>query len=95
MDEKLANSEIKQAIKKYQSGKLEETINICHQIIKRQPNDFLVLELLGVCAYEKDEIEEAIAYYQKSLKVNPNYAETHNNLAVALQDNRQIDAAFS
>ncbi|MEB3340970.1 tetratricopeptide repeat protein, partial [Okeania sp.] len=95
MDRKFDDSDIKQAIKKYQSGNLEATINICHQIIKRQPNNFLVLELLGLCAYKNDEIEEAIAYYKKSLKVNPNYAETHNNLAVALQDNEEIDVAFS
>ena len=94
MDIKFDDGEIKQAFKKYQSGNWEETINICHKIIKRQPNNFLVLELLGLCAYKNNQIEQAIAYYQKSLKVNYNYAETHNNLAVALQDNQQIDAAL-
>ena len=88
MDRNFDDSEIKQAFKKYQSGNLEETTNICHKIIKRQRNNFLALELLGVCAYKNHEIEQAIAYYQKSLKVNPNSAEIHNNLAVVLQDNR-------
>ncbi|WP_293057088.1 tetratricopeptide repeat protein, partial [Okeania sp. SIO2B3] len=55
----------------------------------------MALKLLGVCAYKKNQIEQAIVYYQKSLKINPNDAETHNNLAVALQDDWQIDAAFS
>ncbi|MEM1169144.1 MAG: tetratricopeptide repeat protein [Cyanobacteria bacterium P01_H01_bin.35] len=95
MDRKFDDSEIKQALQKYQSGNWEEAINICHKIIKKQPNNFLALELLGICAYKKNEIEQAIAYYQKSLKINPNYAETHNNLAVALQEDGQIDAAFS
>ena len=95
MDIKFDDGEIKQAFKKYQSGNWEEAINICHKIIKKQPNNFLALKILGVCAYKNNEIEQAIAYYQKSLRINPNDAETHNNLAVALQDNQQIDAALS
>ena len=95
MDIKFDGGEIKQAFKKYQSGNWEEAINICHKIIKKQPNNFLALEILGVCAYKNNEIEQAIAYYQKSLRINPNDADTHNNLAVALRDNQQIDAALS
>ncbi|MGD1804113.1 tetratricopeptide repeat protein [Dapis sp. BLCC M126] len=95
MDRKFDDSEIKQALQKYQSGNWEEAINICHKIIKKQPNNFLALELLGICAYKNNQIEQAIAYYQKSLKLNPNYAEIHNNLAVALQQDGQIDAAFN
>ncbi|NEP39323.1 MAG: tetratricopeptide repeat protein, partial [Okeania sp. SIO2H7] len=95
MDIKFDDSEIKQAFKKYQLGNWEEATNICHKIIKRQPNNFLALELLGICAYQKNEIKQAIAYYQKSLKINPNYAKTHNNLAVALKNNQEIDAALN
>ncbi|MDY7007566.1 MAG: tetratricopeptide repeat protein, partial [Cyanobacteriota bacterium] len=95
MDIKFYNAQMKQALKKYKSGNWKETVSICQKIVKKQPNNFLALELLGVCAYQSGEIEQAIAYYRESLKVNPNYAETHNNLAVALQDNQEIDAALN
>ncbi len=90
-----SNPEIKQALTEYKSGNLKKTANICQEIVKKQPNNFLVLELLGVCAYQLGEIDQAIAFYQKSLKFNPNYAETHNNLAVALQNKEQSDIAFT
>ncbi|NET14381.1 MAG: tetratricopeptide repeat protein, partial [Okeania sp. SIO1H6] len=86
--------QIKQALAEYNSGNFQETANICQNIIQKQPHNFRALGLLGLCAYQAGEIERAIAYYQESLKVNLNYAQTHNNLAVALQDKQEIDAAI-
>ena len=53
MDIKFDDGEIKQAFKKYQSRNWEETINIYYKVIKRQPNIFFALQLLGACAYKK------------------------------------------
>ncbi len=39
----------------------------------------------GVSAYQGGNLSEAIAYYRQALEINPNYAKTHNNLAVALK----------
>jgi len=39
----------------------------------------------GVSAYQAGNLSEAIAYYSQVLEINPNYAKTHNNLAVALK----------
>ncbi|MGD1704868.1 tetratricopeptide repeat protein, partial [Dapis sp. BLCC M229] len=91
---KFTAAQIKQALAEYKSGNFQETANICQNIIQKQPQNFRALGLLGLCAYQAGEIERAIAYYQESLKVNLNYAQTHNNLAVALQDKQEIDAAI-
>lgn len=39
---------------------------------------------LGGALREKGQIDEAIAYYQKALHLNPNYADAHWNMALAL-----------
>ncbi len=39
----------------------------------------------GVSAYQGGNLSEAIAYYRQVLAINPYYAKTHNNLAIALK----------
>jgi tetratricopeptide (TPR) repeat protein len=43
----------------------------------------------------KGQVDDAVAQYQKALGINPNYAEAHYNLAVALIQNGQLDEAIT
>ena len=39
---------------------------------------------IGCIQFNKDRVEEAIAHFRESLRINPRYAEAHTNLGIAL-----------
>ena len=43
----------------------------------------------------RGQLDEAIAHYQKALKIKPDYAEAHNNLGNALAGRGQVDEAIA
>ena len=51
---------------------------------KKPYNSFLISYHLGSAFWDKRKTEEAISYYKKSIKLNPNYPWTHYNLGKAL-----------
>ena len=44
--------------------------------------------------YSKERFDEAIACFQKTLEINPNYAEAHYNLSFALRSKGRLDEAI-
>jgi tetratricopeptide (TPR) repeat protein len=42
---------------------------------------------------ETGQLDEAITYYKKAIQINPTYADTFNNLGLALQEKGQIEEA--
>jgi hypothetical protein len=74
----------------YYSGKYEEAI----ALLKSLPQNELVtkdqvLHDIGNAHLKNQQLEEAIASFKSSLKVNPNRADTRYNLAYALQQKSQ------
>ena len=67
-----------------QGGRLEAARNIYQQILQAQPHNVDARQLLGVVAYQMDNVEEAIAHYRQALDINPNYPQVLNNLGAAL-----------
>jgi tetratricopeptide (TPR) repeat protein/ADP-heptose:LPS heptosyltransferase/glycosyltransferase involved in cell wall biosynthesis len=49
----------------------------------------------GAIAYQAGNISEAIAYYHQVLEINPKYAKTHNNLAIALKQQGNLKEAIA
>ena len=49
---------------------------------------------LGVAWYEKDEHEKAVEYYEKAVKLSPNYAAAYNNLGVSYAKQGIFDKAM-
>ena len=81
------------AIEHYNRGNLEQSENICRDILKVQSNNAQVLHLLGVICYLLKKYDSAIEYIQKSLYFNPSDAEAHYNCGNAFKDKEQFDEA--
>ena len=50
---------------------------------------------LGEAYRALHRISEAVACYRRALELNPDYAEAHNNLGIALKDQGQLDEAVA
>ena len=53
-----------------------------------------VLEL-GSAHYGKGQLDEAIAEYRKAVELDPDIADSHNNLGLALYGKGQLDEAIA
>ncbi len=58
-------------------------------------DNYTVHNDLGVIVEERGRIDEAIAHFQKALKIKPNFAEAHHNLGNAFMRRGQADAAIT
>ena len=57
-------------------------------------DNYLAYNKLGLDLVDKGRVGEAIACYEKSLAIKPNYDDAHNNLGVALATIGRIDEAI-
>ena len=70
---------IKEAEANLVNGKFYEAIATCEEIISVKP-DAVAYQIMGKTWVEMNQIDEAIAAYQKSLEVKPNFAEVYVSL---------------
>jgi len=61
--------------------------------VEARPDNYRAVYNLGVEQAKAGENKDAIATYQQVLALKPNHARTHNNLAVALQQELQFSKA--
>ncbi len=59
----------------------------------KNPNCRLGHCYLGVVLFQKGQVDEAVAQYQKALEIDSNYVEAHYNLGNALFQKGQLDEA--
>ncbi|MGD0813635.1 MAG: tetratricopeptide repeat protein [Verrucomicrobiota bacterium] len=50
---------------------------------------------LGDVLFQKGRVDEAIAHFQQTLQINPNFKGTHYNLATALMERGRVDEAIT
>ncbi len=85
-----------QATALHQQGKLADAERVCRKILRREPNHFDALHLLGVIAKQTRRTERAVELIKKAIGLNANVAAAHNNLGNALLDlRRPADALAS
>jgi tetratricopeptide (TPR) repeat protein len=89
------NQAIGLAARYHAAGDLREADNICQNILQREPNQPLVLHLLGIIAHQLDKNDIAVNLIRKALTVQPDYAEAHNNLGITLQGMGRLDEAVA
>jgi Flp pilus assembly protein TadD len=48
---------------------------------------------LAIILHEQGRFQEAVGHYREALRIRPNFALTHNNLGLALQNLGRLDEA--
>ncbi len=63
--------------------------------LAKNPNCWLARNNVGVALFQKGQIDEATAQFQKALEINPNYDLAHDDLGVALFQKGLLDEAIA
>ena len=87
--------EFQSALALHQGGQLAEAQVLYEKILRKQPNHFDALHLLGVIFYQTRQLERAVELIGSAIKINPNNAASYSNRGNALQDLKQFDAAIA
>ena len=64
-------------------------------VLARNPNCWLGHYNLGNALLQKGGFDDAVAQYEKALKIYPNYLEAHGNLGLALFQKGEVDDALA
>ena len=87
--------EFQSALALHQGGQLAEAQVLYEKILRKQPNHFDALHLLGVIFYQTRQLERAVELIGSAIKINPNNAASYSNRGNALKDLNQFDAAIA
>ena len=63
-----------------------DDLTIWRDTVIQQPGDYLAHNNLGKALSESGQLQEAIAQYLESIRLNPNYFPAHNNLGATLNE---------
>lgn len=84
---------LEMAQKQCETGNFAQAQTLCREILHREPENLLALNLLGTIAAQEGDNLGAIAWYQQGVKIHPNVPEFHYNLANALKlEGQQAEA---
>ena len=87
----MKDSNIQELLDLYNSGKLEIAEKKAAELLKENPKNFIIYNILGAILSGQNKMEQAISNYKKSIKINPNYAEGYNNLGSELHKLKKVE----
>ncbi len=67
--------------------------DICHDLLRAEPENVELLTLVGLLAYRRGDLEEALQAFSRAAFLQPESAELRNNVGVAYQDLNCHDSA--
>ncbi|MFZ2727599.1 MAG: tetratricopeptide repeat protein [Methylococcaceae bacterium] len=65
----------------HQTGQLSLAKDVYEQILFKEPENFIIIQFLGLFLCQQGDSNTGIALIEKALILNPNYVEAYNNLA--------------
>jgi tetratricopeptide (TPR) repeat protein len=67
------------ALKLHKLGKLEEAKKIYNELLKKDSNNFKLINLLGVIYLQLKNYSEAIILINRAININPDHHALYNN----------------
>jgi tetratricopeptide (TPR) repeat protein len=89
------NKLLHQGLSHHQNGQILEAASIYEAILKREPQHFDALHMLGVIAIQSNHLELAIDFLNQAIKNNPKSDSAYYNLGICFQNLQQNEAAIA
>ncbi|MEZ7813887.1 MAG: tetratricopeptide (TPR) repeat protein [Paracoccaceae bacterium] len=86
--------QLRPAIEMYNRGNLKSAQKFITALQKKLPNSFLLNNFDGILRVEAGDLELAVNYFKKSIKIKPDFADAYNNMATAQKKLGQIELAM-
>ena len=87
-------SNFNDAANHFQSGQINKAKEICLEILKTEPDNFNVLHLLGVIAFQTKNYLKSVEIITKAIEINPNNAEVYNFRGIVLVHLKKFEEAI-
>ena len=88
------NSKIKEALNLFQKGQLNESREICLEILKLEPNSFDTFYLISMIAFRQKEYSKSEESIKKAINLRSNNAEIYNLYAIVLLHLKKFNLAI-
>ena len=82
------------ATKHFQNGQINEAKKICFEILKTEPNNFNVLYLLGVIAFQTKNYSKSDELIAKAIEINSKNSEFYNFKGIVLVHLNKFEEAI-
>ena len=86
-------SKFDEALTLFQNGQLNKAKDICLEIIKVEPNNFDILHLLGLIAFQTKNYLKSVEIINKAIQIKPDYAEIYDFRAIVLIHLKKFEEA--
>lgn len=80
MDDSSFKESFAVAIEYHKNNNLKKAWELYHQLIDKNPNNYLVLGNIGLLSIQLEKYDTAVNYLLKSIKLNSKYFQGYNNL---------------
>jgi len=74
--------QIEDTVNIFKSGDLSKAERLSKDLLKSNPQMVFLYNLVGLILAQDKKIDEAIEYYERGLKIDPNFAMIYNNLGL-------------
>jgi len=89
------SSQLAKAIDLHQKGSFKKASLIYQSLLKNNSKHFDALHLLGVIAFQNNDLQVAVNLISKALSIAPNDVRANYNLGVIFQELKQLNAAVA
>ena len=85
--------QLQELISVYTQGHLQQALTSATSGLKAYPNSVILCNIAGAACAGLLQFDRAISYYQIAIKINSKFVEAHYNMASALQNKGDLEAA--
>ena len=90
-----SQKDFKELVVLYNNGQLEKALVKAKSLIRNNPHDPLIYNILGAINLGLGNLEESVKNYSEALKFMPGDAEVYNNLGIVLRNLGRIKEALT
>ena len=80
--------QIQLAVDAFKSERILEAEDLTRKLIDSNPKVVFLYNLMGLILSAQNEVDQALEYYEKGIKIDPNFAMIYNNLGILFANNK-------